>query len=92
MYPEYNLPPINPAAFGGLAQQGPQSGPPMAPSGGSQGQQMPMDMNRYLIEKVINSRRRTGGGDIGALASLPNPQSQPQQQMPMQIQPQAVRV
>ena len=32
MYPpQYNLPPINPAAFGGLPQQGPQGGPPMSP-------------------------------------------------------------
>jgi len=80
MYPEYNLPPINPAAFGGLPQQGPQGGPPMAPFGGPQGQQPQIDMNRYLIEKIINSKRRTGGGDIGALASLATAQPQQQQQ------------
>ena len=32
MYPpQYRLPPINPAAFGGLPQQGPRRGPPMLP-------------------------------------------------------------
>ena len=55
MYPpQYRLPPINPAAFGGLpAQQGPRRGPPMPPpmQGGPQGQP-PMDMNKYLLNKV----------------------------------------
>jgi hypothetical protein len=41
MYPpQYRLPPINPAAFGGLPQQGPRGGPPMSPPnnvGGPQG-------------------------------------------------------
>ena len=49
---QYNLPPINPAAFGGLPQQGPQGGPPMSPPnnvGGPQAQP-PMDMNKYLIK------------------------------------------
>ena len=56
MYPPqyYNLPPIDPTAFGGLPQ-GPQGGPPPPqpqPQGGPQGQP-PMDMNKYLIDKVM---------------------------------------
>ena len=52
MYPpQYNLPPINPAAFGGLPPQGgPQGGPPPT-QGGPQGGP-PMDMNKYLIDPV----------------------------------------
>jgi hypothetical protein len=51
MYPPYNLPPINPAAFGGQPQQqGPQGAPPPSSQGGGQ---PPMDMNKYLIDKVM---------------------------------------
>jgi hypothetical protein len=91
--PQYDLPPINPAAFGGLPQ-GPQGGPPQ-PQGGPQGQP-PMDMNKYLIEKVMEIKRRMGGGEPGALGAIteammqqqqpqPQPQPQPQQgvEMPM---------
>ena len=60
----YNLPPINPGAFGAL----PQEGPP--PPGG----EAPMDMNKYLIDKVIEIKRRmTGeGGGVGALSAISN--------------------
>ena len=83
MYPpQYNLPPIDPSAFGGLPKEGaPQGGPPQ-PQGGPQGQP-PMDMNKYLIDKVMEIKRRMGGGEPGALgaiteAMMPQPQPQPQ--------------
>jgi len=83
MYPpQYNLPPINPAAFGGLPPQGgPQGGPPPT-QGGPQGGP-PMDMNKYLIDKVMEIKRRMGGGEPGALgaiteAMISQPQPQPQ--------------
>ena len=52
MIPQYNLPPINPAAFGGLPQ-GQGGAPATVPiaSGAPQGQP-PVDMNKYLINKV----------------------------------------
>jgi hypothetical protein len=94
MYPpQYNLPPINPAAFGGLPPQGgPQGGPPPTqggPQGGpppTQGGPQggpPMDMNKYLIDKVMEIKRRMGGGEPGALgaiteAMISQPQPQPQ--------------
>ena len=90
MYPpQYNLPPIDPSAFGGLPKEGaPQSGPPQ-PQGGPQGQP-PMDMNKYLIDKVMEIKRRMGGGDPGALGAIteammqqPQPQQPPMQQPPM---------
>ena len=88
MYPpQYNLPPVDPSAFGGLPKQGgPQGGPPPPPQGG-QGQP-PMDMNKYLIEKVMEIKRRMGSGDTGALgaiseAMMPQQQPQPQQPQPM---------
>tara|TARA_R110002072_G_scaffold1297_3_gene10590 strand:- start:2425 stop:2703 length:279 start_codon:yes stop_codon:yes gene_type:complete len=90
MYPpQYNLPPIDPSAFGGLPKEGaPQGGPPQ-PQGGPQGQP-PMDMNKYLIDKVMEIKRRMGGGDPGALGAIteammqqPQPQQPPMQQPPM---------
>ena len=90
MYPpQYNLPPIDPSAFGGLPKEGaPQGGPPQ-PQGGPQGQP-PMDMNKYLIDKVMEITRRMGGGDPGALGAIteammqqPQPQQPPMQQPPM---------
>jgi hypothetical protein len=96
MYPPqyYNLPPIDPTAFGGLPQ-GPQGGPPPPPpqpQGGPQGQP-PMDMNKYLIDKVMEIKRRMGGGEPGALGAIteammpqqpqPQPQQPPMQQPPM---------
>ena len=90
MYPpQYNLPPIDPSAFGGLPKKGaPQGGPPQ-PQGGPQGQP-PMDMNKYLIDKFMEIKRRMGGGDPGALGAIteammqqPQPQQPPMQQPPM---------
>ena len=91
MYPpQYNLPPVDPSAFGGLPKQGgPQAGPP-PPQGGQGGP--PMDMNKYLIDKVMEIKRRMGGGDPGALsaiteAMMPQPQQEPQPQEPVQQPP-----
>jgi len=85
--PQYNLPPINPAAFGGLPKQGgPQAGPPPPPQGG-QGQP-PIDMNKYLIDKVMDIKRRMGSRDSGALGAI-SEAMMPQQQQPQQ-QPQPV--
>jgi hemolysin-activating ACP:hemolysin acyltransferase len=79
MYPPYNLPPINPAAFGGQPQQqGPQGAPPPSSQGGGQ---PPMDMNKYLIDKVMEIKKRMGGGDVGALSALTEAM-QPQQPQP----------
>tara|TARA_R110001599_G_scaffold49318_1_gene141139 strand:- start:556 stop:801 length:246 start_codon:yes stop_codon:yes gene_type:complete len=60
MYPPqyYNLPPVDPTAFGGLPQEG-----------GPQGQP-PMDMNKYLIDKVMEIKSRMGGGGPGALGAI----------------------
>ena len=82
----YSLPPIDPEAFGGL---------PKAPEGG----EAPMDMNKYLIDKVMEIKRRmgSGGGDgagaLGAIsdAMMQQPQVQPQPQQPMPPQPQPMR-
>ena len=87
MYPpQYRLPPINPAAFGGLPQgpaRGPSSAPP--PAGGPQGGP-PMDMNKYLLNKVMEIRQRMGNGDVGALAAIAD--AMPQPQMNVAAQPQ----
>tara|TARA_R110000824_G_scaffold60514_1_gene161679 strand:+ start:236 stop:514 length:279 start_codon:yes stop_codon:yes gene_type:complete len=85
----YSLPPIDPKAFGGLPEAtegGPQGGVP-------QGGEAPMDMNKYLIDKVMEIKRRMGGGEPGALgaisdAMLQQPQAQPQQGEPMPPQQQ----
>jgi hypothetical protein len=46
-----------------------------------------MDMNKYLIDKVMEIKKRMGGGDVGALSALTEAmqpqQPQPQQPMPM---------
>ena len=87
MYPpQYNLPPIDPSAFGGLPKEGaPQGGPPQ-PQGGPQGQP-PMDMNKYLIDKVMEIKRRMGGGDPGALGAITEAMMQQPQPQPMPQQP-----
>ena len=87
MYPpQYNLPPVDPSAFGGLPQEGaPQGGPP-PPQGGPQGQP-PMDMNKYLIDKVMEIKRRMGGGDPGALGAITEAMMQPPQQPQPQPEP-----
>lgn len=110
MYPpQYNLPPINPAAFGGLPQPGgPQGGPPGGPPGGPQGGPpppqggpqggQPMDMGKYLRNKIEEIRKRMGAGDMGALSAIsdamPDPQmsvAAPPPQGPPPAQQQQVR-
>jgi len=72
----YNLPPINPGAFGALPQEGPpqEGGQPQAGGPPPPGGEAPMDMNKYLIDKVIEIKRRmTGeGGGVGALSAISN--------------------
>ena len=84
----YSLPPINPGAFGNLSNVT-QGGSP--PPGGK----APIDMEKYLIDKVMEIKRRMGGGgNVGALGAIseammqqpqpqgaqgPQPQPQPQQ-------------
>lgn len=89
--PQYNLPPINPSAFGGLPQQGGPQGVPQGPQG-----QPPMDMNKYLLDKVMEIKRRMGGGDPGALgaiteAMMQQPQAQQPQAQPGPPQPPQMR-
>jgi hypothetical protein len=88
MYPprSYNLPPINPAAFGGQPTEQAQGGQPPPPSQG--GGQPPIDMNKYLINKVAEIRRRMGAGDMGALSAISDAAQVPVQQPPMQGPPQ----
>jgi len=74
--PMYNLPPINPGAFGALPQEGPpqEGGQPQAGGPPPPGGEAPMDMNKYLIDKVMEIKRRmTGeGGGVGALSAISN--------------------
>ena len=87
MYPpRYNLPPINPAAFGGLPKEQAQGGQPPPPSQG--GGQPPIDMNKYLMNKVAEIRQRMGAGDMGALTAISDAAQVPVQQPPMQGPPQ----
>ena len=96
----YNsLPPIRPDLFGALPQEAPQGGSPQAggpppPPGG----EAPMDMNQYLIDKVMEIKQRMNrdGGNVGALSAFSNatmpsqPQGgppQPQQSLPPPPQP-----
>ena len=86
MYPpQYNLPPINPEAFGGLPQERPQGAPPLPSQGGGQ---QPIDMNKYLMNKVAEIRQRMGAGDMGALTAISDAAQVPVQQPPMQGPPQ----
>ena len=91
MFPpqSYDLPPVNPAAFGGLPQETPQPGaPPLASPSGGQPQQPPqVDMNKFLIDKVAGMRQRTGGEEMGALSSFSSAMRPPTQQPPVQGQP-----
>ena len=88
MYPprSYNLPPINPAAFGGQPTEQAQGGQPPPPSQG--GGQPPIDMNKYLMNKVAEIRQRMGAGDMGALSAISDAAQVPVQQPPMQGPPQ----
>jgi hypothetical protein len=47
-----------------------------------------MDMNKYLIDKVMEIKRRMGGGEPGALGAITEAMMQPPQ--PPQPQPQPV--
>ena len=87
MYPpQYNLPPINPEAFGGLPQERPQGAPPLPSQGGGQ---QPIDMNKYLMNKVAEIRQRMGAGEMGALTAISDAaQVSAPQQPPMQGPPQ----
>ena len=85
--PMYNLPPINPGAFGALPQEGPpqEGGQPQAGGSPPSGAEAPMDMNKYLIDKVMEIKRRmTGEGGMGALGAISNAMmdGQPQDQVP----------
>ena len=87
MYPpRYNLPPINPAAFGGLPKEQAQGArPPPSSQGGGQ---QHIDMNKYLMNKVAEIRQRMGAGDMGALTAISDAAQVPVQQPPMQGPPQ----
>ena len=87
MYPpRYNLPPINPAAFGGQpTEQAQGARPPPSSQGGGQ---QPIDMNKYLMNKVAEIRQRMGAGDMGALTAISDAAQVPVQQPPMQGPPQ----
>ena len=98
MYPpQYSdLPPLRPDLFGALPRD-PRAGPPQAggpppppPQGGQGGP--PMDMNKYLIDKVMEIKRRMGGGgNVGALGAISEAmmqQPQPQGGQGAQPQPQ----
>jgi len=87
--PMYNLPPINPGAFGALPQEGgqPQAGGPPPPGG-----EAPMDMNKYLIDKVMEIKRRmTGEGGMGALGAISNAMTQGQPQPQQAPTPEQMR-
>ena len=82
---QYGLPPVNPEAFGGpppappAGQPGlPPSGPPPAPmEPPADGGNPPMNMDQYLLDKVMESRRRSGnGGQGGALSAFTSAMSQ----------------
>tara|TARA_E500000081_G_C5824671_1_gene215084 strand:- start:165 stop:422 length:258 start_codon:yes stop_codon:yes gene_type:complete len=80
------LPPINPAAFGGLPKEQAQGArPPPSSQGGGQ---QPIDMNKYLMNKVAEIRQRMGAGDMGALTAISDAAQVPVQQPPMQGPPQ----
>ena len=90
MYPpQYNLPPLRPDLFGALPSAAQAGGPPPPPQGGGPQGGQPMDMNKYLIDKVMEIKRRMGGGEPGALGAITEammPQ-QPQPQPPVQQPP-----
>tara|TARA_R100001198_G_scaffold41846_1_gene23033 strand:- start:3751 stop:3927 length:177 start_codon:yes stop_codon:yes gene_type:complete len=46
-----------------------------------------MDMNKYLLDKVMEIKRRMGGGDPGALGAIT--EAMMQQPQPQAQQPQA---
>ena len=85
MMPQQQLPPVNPAAFGGLPQA-PQGQMPQGQM--PQGQPaMPQDqgMAQYLANKVAEIRSRMTGepSQMGALSQMMMQQQQPMPQQPM---------
>ena len=58
--------PINPAAFGGTPNQMPQQ------RGG-------FDANQYLMQKIMEIRRKSSQGDLGALGNVMSAMQQPMQ-------------
>ena len=92
--PMYNLPPINPGAFGALPQKGPpqEGGQPQAGGPPPSGGEAPMDMNKYLIDKVMEIKRRmTGEGGMGALGAISNAMTQGQPQPQQAPTPEQMR-
>jgi len=92
--PMYNLPPINPGAFGALPQEGPpqEGGQPQAGGPPPSGGEAPMDMNKYLIDKVMEIKRRmTGEGGMGALGAISNAMTQGQPQPQQAPTPEQMR-
>ena len=90
----YNLPPINPGAFGALPQKGPpqEGGQPQAGGPPPSGGEAPMDMNKYLIDKVMEIKRRmTGEGGMGALGAISNAMTQGQPQPQQAPTPEQMR-
>ena len=47
-----------------------------------------MDMNKYLMNKVMEIRQRMGNGDVGALSAIADAMPQPQMNVAAQPQPQ----
>ena len=77
--PSYNLGPIRPDLFGALPRDL-QAGPPQAGGPPPQGGEAPMDMNKYLIDKVMEIKSRMGGGGPGALGAISDAMMQQQVQ------------
>tara|TARA_R100000951_G_scaffold47246_1_gene40381 strand:- start:2436 stop:2642 length:207 start_codon:yes stop_codon:yes gene_type:complete len=55
--------------------------------GGPQGQP-PMDMNKYLLNKVEEIRKRMGAGDLGGLSAIADAMPDPQMNVRAQPAPQ----
>lgn len=87
MYPpqSYDLPPLRPDLFGALPRD-PRAGPPQAGGPPPQGGEAPMDMNKYLIDKVMEIKSRMGGGGPGALGAIS------EAMMQQQVQPQGEEI
>ena len=87
MYPpqSYDLPPLRPDLFGALPRD-PRAGPPQAGGPPPQGGEAPMDMNKYLIDKVMEIKSRMGGGGPGALGAISDAMMQ------QQVQPQGEEI
>ena len=87
MYPpQYSdLPPLRPDLFGALPRD-PRAGPPQAGGPPPQGGEAPMDMNKYLIDKVMEIKSRMGAGGPGALGAISDAMMQ------QQVQPQGEEI